>query len=304
MRRLLTTITLLILLSLSGHVAYSQVAQEQPLDSTTSTNSPNQGVLSDEQRAYAAGVMVANDLLIERLKSLERGESLHSTISMTDFMNGFSYALHNLTAADADSIIAVAQSSQELEHFSSAVGSMVQLMSNSQQIDSTSVKNGISDCHNRRLKMNVEYAENVCHGRDVSQDVGLGYSPTIEVDGTATCVSPKLGGKSIAEAFRDLLTKLVQYPSDALIGASGMAIVEFVIERDGYISKVTIKRSSNSAILDDEALHIVSLLPKAEPKTVDGVPTHCLIQVPIVFPSIPEPTIDTAHKPMRKRPRR
>ena len=76
------------------------------------------------------------------------------------------------------------------------------------------------------------------------------------------------------KALYQFLTENTRYPSSAQEGnIEGTALVTFVIEKDGSITNVKIKRSSGFFILDEEALRVIRLMPKWIPGKVNGEPT-------------------------------
>lgn len=64
----------------------------------------------------------------------------------------------------------------------------------------------------------------------------------------------------------------------------GRVVVSFVIEKDGSVSNVRVERSAHP-ILDKEAIHVVSLMPKWKPGSVDGEPVRVTYYLPITFKS-------------------
>lgn len=86
------------------------------------------------------------------------------------------------------------------------------------------------------------------------------------------------GGPDSLNAF---LMRNVQWP----IGygcATGTVLVEFIVEKDGTITHPTISVSLGSAF-DNEALRLVSLMPKWEPARTQGEPIRCYYKIPVTF---------------------
>ena len=84
-------------------------------------------------------------------------------------------------------------------------------------------------------------------------------------------------------ALRDFLSSNVRYPKDAQIsGAQGKVFVNFIVNGDGTITKVTIARGVHY-LLDEEAIRVVQIMPKWTPGTMDGKPVRVSYTVPINF---------------------
>lgn len=84
-------------------------------------------------------------------------------------------------------------------------------------------------------------------------------------------------------AFARWCGKNIVYPPQAQDnGAQGKVTVQFVVERDGSISKVTVLRSVDR-YLDAEAIRVVKSSPKWKPGENRGKPVRVYVQVPINF---------------------
>lgn len=85
---------------------------------------------------------------------------------------------------------------------------------------------------------------------------------------------------------RELLTFIysrIRYPSHARqYGVEGMAVVSFIIEKDGKVSDIKVVRGLDTDI-SEEVARIASLLPVWEPGTQDGVPVRVQFNLPIKF---------------------
>ena len=64
--------------------------------------------------------------------------------------------------------------------------------------------------------------------------------------------------------------------------STGTVLVEFIVEKDGTITHPTISVSLGSAF-DNEALRLVSLMPKWEPARTQGEPIRCYYKIPVTF---------------------
>lgn len=83
--------------------------------------------------------------------------------------------------------------------------------------------------------------------------------------------------------FAQWCGKNVRYPQAAIDnGSQGKVTVQFVVERDGSISRITILRGVDK-LIDDEAIRVVKSAPKWSPGMNRGKPVRVYIQVPINF---------------------
>ena len=89
------------------------------------------------------------------------------------------------------------------------------------------------------------------------------------------------GGVSAMMAF---VQENMKYPEDAKIdGKEGRVLCSFIIDKEGAVTEVRVARSSGTQSLDDEAVRVVSLMPKWEPGKVEGKPVRVRYIIPIVF---------------------
>lgn len=73
------------------------------------------------------------------------------------------------------------------------------------------------------------------------------------------------------------------YPQSALkAGIEGVVVVEFVVERDGSLSNVVVKRKVDPS-LDEEAMRLIKSMPKWSPGKQKGKVLRCLFRIPIYF---------------------
>ncbi|MCL2247204.1 MAG: energy transducer TonB, partial [Lentimicrobiaceae bacterium] len=84
------------------------------------------------------------------------------------------------------------------------------------------------------------------------------------------------------EGMYEFLRANLKYPQVSQYGIAGTVLVEFVVERDGSISNVTIKAGVHPE-LDKEAMRVVKMLPKWKPGEQLGKPVRCLYNIPISF---------------------
>lgn len=91
----------------------------------------------------------------------------------------------------------------------------------------------------------------------------------------------------IFECFISFITNHIstqfQYPQEAReAGREGRVWIEFIIEKDGEVSNVAVKRSSGVQSIDDEGIRVMKLLPKMKsPAYVDDHPVRMYYLVPI-----------------------
>lgn len=104
------------------------------------------------------------------------------------------------------------------------------------------------------------------------------------VDGDTICRFPEYfprfpGGTDSLKAF---LLRETQYPDDPFLDVTGTVLVEFIVEKDGSVTspRVIVPLYPDC---DKEACHVIQLMPKWEPATVNGVPVRCHYQVPVTF---------------------
>lgn len=85
---------------------------------------------------------------------------------------------------------------------------------------------------------------------------------------------------SQGEDFRKAFVRKYEFPDDALVnGVSGLLVIDFVIENDGYASDITVKRSLCETC-DAEAIRIIKST-KFKACEVDGIPSRCRYRFPI-----------------------
>lgn len=79
------------------------------------------------------------------------------------------------------------------------------------------------------------------------------------------------------------MRKKVRYPEEALsILDTGTVYVQFVVDTDGSITDTQVDRPVEP-FLDDEALRVVSKMPRWEPGKIDDEPVRCRYKIPVVF---------------------
>ncbi len=89
------------------------------------------------------------------------------------------------------------------------------------------------------------------------------------------------GGK---EALAYFLKKNKIYPSAARKQKiQGTTKCTFVIEKDGSVTEITVKESSGNDLLDQEAVRVISKMPKWMPGFKDGKAIRVKFDMPVYF---------------------
>ena len=83
--------------------------------------------------------------------------------------------------------------------------------------------------------------------------------------------------------YLDFINNTMKYPVECIeMGIDGRVMVTVVVEKDGSITHMEIKKTNN-LLLDSEALRIVSLMPKWIPGKLKGKPVRVRYLIPINF---------------------
>lgn len=92
---------------------------------------------------------------------------------------------------------------------------------------------------------------------------------------------PEFPGGSMG--LLEYLRTTIRYPQEAKVkNIQGRVMVEFVVEKDGSITEATVVKSVDK-LLDDEALRVISIMPKWSPGTQRGEAVRVKYTVPISF---------------------
>jgi TonB family protein len=84
-------------------------------------------------------------------------------------------------------------------------------------------------------------------------------------------------------AMMEFVAKNVVYPKEAQDkGISGRVFVSFIVEKDGSVSNVELKRGIGGGC-DEEAVRVISAMPKWTPGKMKGEPVRVSYQIPIFF---------------------
>ena len=85
------------------------------------------------------------------------------------------------------------------------------------------------------------------------------------------------------EALMEYVSKNIVYPQEAQEkGISGRVFVGFIVEKDGSVSEVKVLRGIGGGC-DEEAVRVISGLPKWKPGKQEGKPVRVSYQMPINF---------------------
>lgn len=84
-------------------------------------------------------------------------------------------------------------------------------------------------------------------------------------------------------AFYDFLGQNIDYPEQARrVGISGRVFVEFVVEKDGSITRAHVVKGIGGGC-DEEAVRVVNMAPKWKPGMQRGRPVKVRMTVPVFF---------------------
>jgi len=113
----------------------------------------------------------------------------------------------------------------------------------------------------------------------------LGFSQTDTVKQEMIYDMPEIMPEFIggADALDEFVKKNIKYPAEAKEkGIQGKVYVQFVVEKDGTVTNVVVRRGAN-ALLDAEAVRVVKLMPAWKPGTMRGKKVRVRYTLPITF---------------------
>lgn len=85
------------------------------------------------------------------------------------------------------------------------------------------------------------------------------------------------------DAMDQFVNETIKYPAAAKEKRiQGKVYVQFVVEKDGSITDVIVRRGTNE-LLDAEAVRVVKLMPNWKPGSVKGKPVRVRYTLPITF---------------------
>ena len=87
-----------------------------------------------------------------------------------------------------------------------------------------------------------------------------------------------------ADAMDQFIRQNLVYPEDLKnAGVQGKVYVQFIVEKDGTITNITVRRSSRNERLDQEAIKVIEKMPNWVPGSVRGKKVRAKQTVPIQF---------------------
>lgn len=87
-----------------------------------------------------------------------------------------------------------------------------------------------------------------------------------------------------ADAMDLFIRKNLYYPPALkAAGVQGKVYVQFIVEKDGSISNIKVRRSSNNAELDQEAIKVIEKMPRWTPGSMRGKKVRVKQTVPVTF---------------------
>jgi len=117
---------------------------------------------------------------------------------------------------------------------------------------------------------------------------GVNYANEIPTDSTNKGMvfdmpeqMPKYPGGG--DAMEQFINNNIKYPAEAKAkNIQGKVYVQFIVEKDGSITEVSIRRGANK-LLDDEAMRVVKMMPNWEPGAMRGKKVRVRYTLPITF---------------------
>jgi TonB family protein len=86
-----------------------------------------------------------------------------------------------------------------------------------------------------------------------------------------------------ADAMDRFINDNIKYPPTAKEKKiQGKVYVQFIVEKDGTIDKVKIRRGAHK-LLDDEAIRVINLMPNWKPGSMRGKKVRVRYTIPITF---------------------
>lgn len=89
-----------------------------------------------------------------------------------------------------------------------------------------------------------------------------------------------------ADAMDMFIRKNLNYPQrlkDA--GVKGKVYIQFIVEKDGSLSNIVVRRGCNNAELDQEAVNVIEKMPNWIPGEVRGKKVRVKQTIPVTFSS-------------------
>lgn len=89
-----------------------------------------------------------------------------------------------------------------------------------------------------------------------------------------------------ADAMDMFIRKNLNYPDNLKRGGvQGKVYIQFIVEKDGSLSNITVRRGCNNETLDKEAINVIKKMPNWIPGTMRGKKVRVKQTIPITFSS-------------------
>jgi protein TonB len=119
----------------------------------------------------------------------------------------------------------------------------------------------------------------ICHGNKAfSQTEPVGDPEKVH---TYVELMPRFPGGDEG-LIKFITTHLVYPPAAVENNVEGKVLVQFVVDRQGYVKDVKVFRSVNRE-LDSAAISVVKLMPRWTPGSQDGEPVNVRYSLPVTF---------------------
>jgi protein TonB len=87
-----------------------------------------------------------------------------------------------------------------------------------------------------------------------------------------------------ADAMDLFIRKNLYYPPKLkAAGIQGKVYIQFIVEKDGSLSNITVRRGSKNAELDQEAINVIKKMPNWTPGSMRGKKVRVKQTVPVAF---------------------
>lgn len=143
-------------------------------------------------------------------------------------------------------------------------------------------KNGVKQAMSYTLTVNFEKSSGFGESAlvEMAPAWGIGAMSDNDIVDNVPDMPQFPGGES--EMFRFLSTNL-KYPEEAAEqGIQGKVIVNFVVEKDGSLSNIEVKRGIDP-LCDKEAVRVVKAMPKWSPGKLNDKPVRVNFTLPFIF---------------------
>ena len=142
----------------------------------------------------------------------------------------------------------------------------------------------VKDLHNAQPGITTSDGDDVISGPAINTGTGPGTAvvPT-STTGSSTTFTIVEQMPEFMGNMSEYLSKHLHYPDMARTeGVQGQVIIRFVVNEDGSVSNAQVARGIGGGC-DEEALHIVSSMPKWKPGKQNGMPVKVYFTLPIKF---------------------